>query len=113
MVIDQERGLSSNLNDEGMVQPSGFGDKRMTSQGAVRRRSYLIWEREGCPDGKAIDHWVRARAELEAESHGAPLALAFSLHSVAPRPPISVLPQRIVAGRITMRDGSAVNAARK
>ncbi|HUB16732.1 MAG TPA: DUF2934 domain-containing protein [Acetobacteraceae bacterium] len=29
----------------------------------VRDRAYFIWEREGRPEGRAFDHWVRARRE--------------------------------------------------
>ena len=36
------------------------------SEEAIRQRSKQIWEREGCPEGCAQDHWVRARAELAA-----------------------------------------------
>jgi hypothetical protein len=27
---------------------------------AIRERAYAIWEEEGRPDGKALDHWLRA-----------------------------------------------------
>lgn len=37
------------------------------SDEAIRQRSQEIWEREGRPEGLALDHWLRARAELEAE----------------------------------------------
>jgi hypothetical protein len=30
----------------------------------IRERAYHIWQREGCPDGRADDHWQMARAEL-------------------------------------------------
>ena len=33
----------------------------------IRARSYMIWEREGHPEGKSEEHWQRARAELAAE----------------------------------------------
>jgi hypothetical protein len=29
----------------------------------LRDRAYYIWEREGRPDGRAFDHWVRAVRE--------------------------------------------------
>jgi len=32
-------------------------------EGAIRERAYFIWNREGCPDGRAYDHWVLACAE--------------------------------------------------
>ena len=37
------------------------------SEEAIRLRSKQIWEREGCPEDCAWDHWLRAKAELEAE----------------------------------------------
>ena len=36
------------------------------SEEAIRLRSQQIWEGEGCPEGYAQDHWMRARAELAA-----------------------------------------------
>jgi hypothetical protein len=30
----------------------------------VARRAYLIYLEEGCPQGRHIDHWIRAEAEL-------------------------------------------------
>jgi Protein of unknown function (DUF2934) len=30
---------------------------------AIRERAYLIWERAGCPSGRAFDHWMSACAE--------------------------------------------------
>ena len=32
-------------------------------QASVRDRAYLIWEREGRPEGRARDHWHRAIRE--------------------------------------------------
>ena len=37
---------------------------------AIRKRAYLIWKREGCPNGRALDHWVQACAEVrERQEH--------------------------------------------
>lgn len=33
----------------------------------VQRRAYLIWERENRPEGKHLEHWLCAEAEVEAE----------------------------------------------
>jgi hypothetical protein len=30
---------------------------------AIRERAYFIWRREGCPNGRAFDHWMSARVE--------------------------------------------------
>ena len=33
----------------------------------IRERAYMIWERDGRPDGHALAHWVRAKQEVETE----------------------------------------------
>jgi hypothetical protein len=33
----------------------------------IRQRAHQIWESEGRPHGSDLDHWERARRELEAE----------------------------------------------
>ena len=40
----------------------------MPADEAIRERSYLIWENEGRPSGKELEHWVRAKRELEGVS---------------------------------------------
>jgi Protein of unknown function (DUF2934) len=30
----------------------------------IRRRAYEIWEREGWPHGRHLDHWLRAASEI-------------------------------------------------
>ena len=39
----------------------------MITDKAIRERSYLIWEREGRPQGRNLEHWLAAKAEIEAE----------------------------------------------
>jgi Protein of unknown function (DUF2934) len=34
----------------------------------ISARAYSIWEREGRPDGKALNHWLQAEAELISTS---------------------------------------------
>ena|SRR2546426_713254 len=42
----------------------------------VAERAYLLWEQAGRPEGKAVEHWLRAEAErsteLSAEIPGTP-----------------------------------------
>ena len=33
----------------------------------IRERAYLIWVNEGRPHGRELDHWLRAKRELEQE----------------------------------------------
>jgi Protein of unknown function (DUF2934) len=39
------------------------------SEQAIRERAYLIWEREGRPEGRAADHWRRATIEGSGDEH--------------------------------------------
>ena len=34
----------------------------------IRERSYQIWEQEGRPAGRHLDHWLRAERELLAKN---------------------------------------------
>jgi hypothetical protein len=43
----------------------------LTTQ-AIAERAYLIWENTGRPDGQALEHWLRAEAELAAEAAAVP-----------------------------------------
>jgi hypothetical protein len=36
----------------------------------IRRRAYEIWEREGRPDGRHLDHWHLAASQIEEEEGG-------------------------------------------
>lgn len=35
----------------------------MNEHQAIATQAYLLWEREGCPDGKALDHWLAAERQ--------------------------------------------------
>jgi hypothetical protein len=72
---------------------------REISEDAIRLRSYLIWQQEGCPCGNELEHWQRAREELEVElCAGPPLRRPTAF--VMPRVPISMRPNRIVSDKI-------------
>lgn len=34
----------------------------------IRDRAYRIWVDEGQPDGKYLEHWLRAKREVEEEN---------------------------------------------
>jgi hypothetical protein len=36
----------------------------------IRERAYEIWERAGRPEGKTVEHWLQAEAEVAAEEQG-------------------------------------------
>jgi hypothetical protein len=47
-------------------------------QDLIRARAHQIWEREGRPDGRHIEHWEMASAEMASEAKPAkkPASLA-------------------------------------
>ncbi len=51
----------------------------------IARRAYLIWEHTGCPDGKALDHWLQAEAELAAEHQSQDLIAAQAIVTSTPK----------------------------
>ena len=36
----------------------------------IRERAYEIWEKSGRPEGKTVEHWLQAEAEITAEERG-------------------------------------------
>jgi hypothetical protein len=33
----------------------------------IRGRAYALWEKDGCPEGRADEYWEQARCFIEAE----------------------------------------------
>jgi len=50
---------SGALEPYGDEEPASSQTKQALDQ-IVRERAYLLWEQEGCPDGRADEHWFRA-----------------------------------------------------
>jgi Protein of unknown function (DUF2934) len=75
----------------------------MVLEQMIRQRSYEIWQREGCPEGKAVEHWLHAMAELEAEQRAAsfPWSGTDCREIVVSRLPISPPPLRVTSRRLT------------
>lgn len=52
----------------------------------IRKTAYRLWEEQGRPHGQDFDHWLQARAELDAfDSDGLPGSVASSVAPPAPR----------------------------
>jgi hypothetical protein len=66
------------------------------AEDVIRRRSYEIWQREGCPEGDDWAHWFQAEAELENEDGPSlpPGPVCGHPGAVAPRPIISLPPHK-------------------
>jgi len=59
----------------GLVQ-SGSAEEMTTVDDCIRRvrlRAYLIWEREGRPEGRETEHWLAAEREVAQEEDAAGL----------------------------------------
>ncbi|MDE3114394.1 MAG: DUF2934 domain-containing protein [Pseudomonadota bacterium] len=86
----------------------------------IRVRSYLIWQREGCPSGAELAHWLRAKAELESECDSKFPRSHVIFRSdgphrvqappVPPRMAVAPPPKRSTAGRVA---SSGAIAARR
>jgi hypothetical protein len=83
-----------------------MGLEELIGEEKVRARSHAIWELEGCPEGRAHEHWKQAVAELTAELERAWLAMAEERERsdfVMPHPEVREAPQRVQAGRCDPR----------
>ena len=81
----------------------------MISEDRIRERSHQIWLREGRPEGRALDHWLMAEAELRTEQSRHLRVLDYNktvyrfeerTRTVLPRPTISQPPMKLVALRV-------------
>ena len=34
----------------------------------IRERAYELWQADGCPEGRELDYWLRAEAELKGDA---------------------------------------------
>jgi hypothetical protein len=53
----------------------------------IRRIAYQLWQDEGCPDGRNVEHWLKAEAIFRKQEGG-----RFS--SLAPASPKTEQPRR-------------------
>lgn len=45
-------------------------DHMMTSEQRISLRAYAFWEAEGRPEGRDVEHWLKAEEALRAEAAG-------------------------------------------
>ncbi|MET3756151.1 DUF2934 domain-containing protein [Rhizobium binae] len=43
-----------------------IGSQAAAREDEIRKRAHSLWEKEGRPEGKHRDHWIRAEHELDA-----------------------------------------------
>ena len=74
-------------------------------QDLIRARAHQIWEREGRPDGRHIEHWEMASAEIAEEAKPAKkpasLAKARAKKVAKKAEPVAVAVPRKRTGRKT------------
>ena len=58
----------------------------MAAEQQIKELAYAIWEEEGCPEGKDVEHYFRAKKILEKRQASSLIELTTS--------PISKLPRR-------------------
>ena len=66
--IDQQAATSSaatRQTEPEVVAAISSGDGQAIKEQIIRERAYAIWEQEGRPDGRHLDHWLRAEAEID------------------------------------------------
>jgi len=66
----------------------------------IRERAYRIWQDEGEPHGKDVEHWHRARAEVEPTSEAEATPDAARADAIPPEvAPARPEPQKRKTGR--------------
>jgi hypothetical protein len=50
------------------ARASAETSSRAPTEAEVKERAHLIWVQEGKPEGREVDHWMRARRELERDA---------------------------------------------
>ena len=85
----------------------------------IRDRAYQLWEQDGCPEGRDLDYWYKAEAELHGE--GASCLESPSGGSTADRPagaseggiasPGEPSPEQVAQGRGNRRSGAMQGTA--
>jgi len=62
------------------------------SQAAISARAQAIWEAAGRPEGGALDHWLQAERELNAQK--GPETPSVPADSPTPEPPRDLAPSK-------------------
>jgi hypothetical protein len=67
-VSDDPHGENKDPQNSALTGNSeGAADPPEAHENHVRQRAHQIWVDEGRPEGRALDHWLRAKWELKSE----------------------------------------------
>ena len=64
----------------------------------IRERAYQLWQADGCPEGLALDYWLRAEADLAGTGDATDSAIAGDDKPPAPMDE-PVVPRQTAAPR--------------
>src|SRR5205085_10732844 len=53
-----------------IVNPAATANNSTPTHDEIAAQAYEIYLREGCVEGRDMDHWLRAEAELRARANG-------------------------------------------
>lgn len=67
----------------------------------IRERAYAIWQSQGCPDGRELDHWLAAEHELGAA--GGRKASPAARKRAAATPKRKAAPKGKIQGKLRTR----------
>jgi hypothetical protein len=60
-----EKAQATGVVDEGIPMNRNL-------QSEIAQRAYFIWEEEGRPNGRALEHWIKAEEEVAKGARGKP-----------------------------------------
>lgn len=46
--------------------------KEVVTEDDIRVRAYALWQRQGCPPGRELEHWLMAKEELHQNRRATP-----------------------------------------
>ena len=62
-IVKTQKGTEA-VQFSSMYQPSNLTAEEVVSNDAIANRAWQIWLKEGCPEGRALEHWLQAESEL-------------------------------------------------
>jgi hypothetical protein len=65
----------------------------MEREEQIRRLAYTIWEREGYPEGRAVEHWLKAETILQSDGAETTTLQSESSETILQRQPSETIVQ--------------------
>ena len=63
----------------------------MDSEEKIKKLAYAIWEQEGRPEGKAVEHYLKAKKIIEKHQQLPPIELAPPAPRIELAPPVKII----------------------